>query len=537
VEFPQIRRLQCGHSWEVIVQADNAMTAGGDGKRPEEDLAPISVRERRPVPERPVPERPGIFPLRGEPGRDRQMQATWQSFGGDMGEAVRAVLAGGRSPPEIAYAIGEIVHNYFRTRGVTLTSYELRRRVADLLVQHGRDRHALRASGPLVTFDREPAETGAGSAAAIDAAEPVAADAACEPPPSALVAVSPRDDDAALLADATARVRARLDGDLAYSRRSVVVEAIQAVLRQAVPDDADRRQRLVRLMLVDLCGLGPIERLWADRSVRAIFVNGPALIQVERNGVIETSSETFRDQAHWLEVAVRLARRPRTGAASAAVPIRLRDGSEGVVLFAPAAPAGPVAVLRRAPPGEATFEHLIAMGCLDGRMADLLRIAARSRLNVLVTGPDGSGKTALLAAIARDFGDGRIATLARDRTFDWPSSSKVELVAVPQAPFATMLAAGAQLRPDLLLACGSRGIVAAGEPSQLVSLPCGAIDLTVRLQSTTSGLFVVAMMEDASGAPLFAYEIGEFHRRTDRPSFVRDVLDAGYGEALSSALR
>ena len=65
------------------------------------------------------------------------MQATWRSFCRDRLEAVRGVLAAGRSPPEIAYQLGELLHNHFRTRGVTLTSYELRRLVAELLALHG----------------------------------------------------------------------------------------------------------------------------------------------------------------------------------------------------------------------------------------------------------------------------------------------------------------------------------------------------------------------------------------------------------------
>ena len=70
-----------------------------------------------------------------------------------MEGAVRAALDTSRSPPEIAYAIGGIVHNYFRTRGVTLTSYELRRLVAELLVLRQRAEPA----PPLVTFTAEPA--------------------------------------------------------------------------------------------------------------------------------------------------------------------------------------------------------------------------------------------------------------------------------------------------------------------------------------------------------------------------------------------
>ena len=93
-----------------------------------------------------------IFPLRGDVTRGRQMQETWRAFGAEMEDAVRTALDASRSPPEIAYAIGGIVHNYFRTRGVTLTSYELRRLVGELLAL----RQSAEPAVPLVTFTAGP---------------------------------------------------------------------------------------------------------------------------------------------------------------------------------------------------------------------------------------------------------------------------------------------------------------------------------------------------------------------------------------------
>jgi type IV secretory pathway ATPase VirB11/archaellum biosynthesis ATPase len=224
-----------------------------------------------------------------------------------------------------------------------------------------------------------------------------------------------------------------------------------------------------------------------------------------------------------------------------------------VVLFPPAAPDGPVVALRRGAPGEATFERLISAGRLNRPMADLLRIAARSRLNVLVVGPARAGKSALLAAIARDMGDARLVTVAPHRGFSWPSPAKVELVTSRQAPFAAVLPAAAQLRVDLLiadslgaddapalnhlLARGMRGIVAAGEARAMTRLARDKVDLVVRLGPAGDGLFVVASMEDATGAELFAHrEHGTFHRRAATASFAGTVQKAGYGEALASVL-
>ena len=177
----------------------------------------------------------------GDANRGREMQAAWRSFCRDRLEAVRGVLDAGRSPPEIAYQLGELLHNHFRTRGVTLTSYELRRLVAELLSLHdpadephepaptpppatrrhcprhryrhhyrrllprrSRRRRRSRASPrarpraaappavvPVVAFEREPQQPWPGDVP--QAPPPAVADKALEPPPSPIVKVAPRE--------------------------------------------------------------------------------------------------------------------------------------------------------------------------------------------------------------------------------------------------------------------------------------------------------------------------------------------------------
>lgn len=495
-------------------------------------------------------ERPlDIFPLPGDVNRGRLMRETWRAFATEMSGVVAVTLAGGCTPPEIAYALGELVHNYFRTRGVTLTSYELRRLVADLLVRHD-SRRERAADGALVSFAAEPAArqsswTGAEAAAS----SPAVSEAAYASPPSRLVTMTPRDVDAARSAAIVTKVRAMLACDPMGLPRKAVVDAIDAVLDSAPEAQAARRHALARLALSELCGLGPIDRLWADRSIRAVFVNGPAWIHVERDGAIEPSHERFRDRAHLAEIVGRLVGR----SSSSTVAVNLRDGSEGVVVLPPAAPSGPVLSLRRGEPGRATLERLVAGGKLSQPMADLLRIATRSRLNVLVVGPQRTGKTALLAALARDLGDARIVTLARHREFRWPSASKVELTTSPQAAFDALLAAGARLLPDhflvdsprpaeapalgALLSQGMRGVVVGGEPQAMAAVPRAAIDLLVSV-GHHAGSFVVVSMDDAAGAQIFAHgPDGGFLRRTTTPSFADTVQERGYGEALSRTLR
>ena len=144
-------------------------------------------------------------------------------------------------------------------------------------------------------------------------------------------------------------------------------------------------------------------------------------------------------------------------------------------------------------------------------------------------------------------------TLARHREFRWLQASKVELVVPSDAAFASLLAAGAQLRPDLLivdpvrrgdapavvelLSRGGRGTVAALEPPVAAIMSRIAVDLVVRLARRHDGLLGVVSMEDSNAAPIFVHEDGRFHRRTTAPSFAGLVHKAGYGAALSSALR
>ncbi len=618
-----------------------------------------------------------IFPQRTDATRARQMQDTWVAFFSEMTGAVKGILENGRSPPEIAYAIGETLHNYFRTRGVTLTSYELRRLVIELLDLQGRVRRAKPESpaGPelaqpelfdnggtatLVSFADERAEAEMPWVGDEPVKQgPAVPDAVFEPPPSNLVSlpvrdgggqpaaqppqgsvapisaplkvwptVAPRPDTAPPVAEAppapprifkpasvptsppsapiqappalppqnrpsrnpvppapvaqrpaenpaaatgttadllpivVAALRARpplISGQA--TNRDAVLRAIDAGIddilqRRGEQLRADARQRLGHLAFSELYGLGLIDRLWADRTVSALLINGPGSVYVERNGVLEAAPETFRDAAHLGEVASRLARRSVAGrSAIGLADFQLRDGT-GTVVFPPAAPSGPVIVVRRTEAGAATFEGLLTAGTLSQPMADLLRLANRARLNVLVSGAPGVGKTGLLAAMARDLGKpARIASVAREREFRSNAASMVEFVAqaTPEASYPALVGVAGRLRPDLLLldsvraedtpailerlAMGDRGIVAnAGHAATARTLE-PSVDMILRLERGGDGVNRVVAVQDPAGFTLFAYENGNFARLNGEPAFAAALRAAGFAEALQKILK
>jgi pilus assembly protein CpaF len=290
--------------------------------------------------------------------------------------------------------------------------------------------------------------------------------------------------------------------------------------------------------------MGLLDRLWSDRSVQAIFVNGPQSVFIERGGTLHGVKEVFRDEAHLGELVARLVGRPETGMAE----FQLRDGTTGIVILPPHAPSGPVLTMRRADPGQATLDKLVAAGALDQPVAELLRLAARGRLNMLVTGPQYCGKTALLAALVRDLEPSvRVVTVAAHRHFAWPMASKAELVAAPPVSIAKLIPPAAKLEPGLLvlddvalqdvaalaerLLRGAPGTLAALASEAMSDALIRSVDLVARIDRG-DGVFRVVTVEDSTGAMVFRHENGKLERGTTTPAFAATLQARGHGAAL-----
>jgi pilus assembly protein CpaF len=165
--------------------------------------------------------------------------------------------------------------------------------------------------------------------------------------------------------------------------------------------DADRR-RLTDEIKNELLGLGPLEALLADDEVSDILINGYDQVFVERRGRLYKTDVTFRDVQHLMSTIDRIVSQVgrRVDEASPMVDARLWDGSRFNAIIPPLALDGPSVSIRRFGKDPLTIESLIRYGALDARMAEFLSAIVRARLNILICGGTGSGKTTMLNCLS-----------------------------------------------------------------------------------------------------------------------------------------
>jgi pilus assembly protein CpaF len=196
-------------------------------------------------------------------------------------------------------------------------------------------------------------------------------------------------------------VAAKLEREeLARQLTDVVGEIIVELKLQL--NHAEQRQ-LVTLLLDDMLGLGPIEPLLGDEGITDIMVNGPKRVYVERKGKLELTDVVFRDNSHVMSVATRIVTQVgrRIDESSPLVDARLLDGSRVNIIVPPLAIDGPSISIRKYSKKSITLDVMARQANVSAAMASVLKIAARSRLNILISGGTGSGKTTLLNAMSQ----------------------------------------------------------------------------------------------------------------------------------------
>lgn len=171
---------------------------------------------------------------------------------------------------------------------------------------------------------------------------------------------------------------------------------------QGVALNAVEYQRLVEELLDEVLGLGPLEPLLKDPTVSDILVNTYSQVYVERFGQLERTAAGFKDDRHLIRIIQKIvsAVGRRVDESQPWVDARLADGSRVNALVPPCAVDGPLLSIRKFAKIPYTIERLIENGSMTDEIAELMEMVVRSRLNVLVSGGTGSGKTTMLNALS-----------------------------------------------------------------------------------------------------------------------------------------
>ncbi len=175
----------------------------------------------------------------------------------------------------------------------------------------------------------------------------------------------------------------------------VVSEII--VMRQLILSASEQRQ-VIESICDDVLGLGPLEPLMNQDDISDIMVNHSGKIYIERNGKIELTEITFRDNAQLMNICQRIvtAVGRRVDEASPICDARLMDGSRVNVIARPLAIDGAALTIRKFQKQKLTLDDLVSYGSVSKQCAQLLEVIGACRLNILVSGGTGSGKTTLL---------------------------------------------------------------------------------------------------------------------------------------------
>ena len=188
--------------------------------------------------------------------------------------------------------------------------------------------------------------------------------------------------------------------------RDAVMETIRGLVREllaaeSIPLNLEERDELIRQVLDEIFGLGPLQPLMDDPTIADILVNTCESVYVERNGRLERTDVRFHDDQHLLQVIDRIVSSVgrRIDDVSPMVDARLPDGSRVNAIIPPLAIDGPHLSIRKFNDEGLSAEDLVRMDTLSEPMLRLLQGVVRARLNVLISGGTGAGKTTLIRTI------------------------------------------------------------------------------------------------------------------------------------------
>ena len=369
-------------SLQSRLQALNARRAGGAAPAAPEPRAPAPVAT--------------IGPKRNDMSLDEAKLFVEPA----IAAAIDGATARAKSRAELARMVDEVVRATLEEKKVTLSALTQRDLITSLLnsIVDRAQREAPQREAPQHAAPAAPAQaaprTGQVSAsrASIDLAIPKIY-------PLVMERIDPE-------------VASKLQRpELARQLQSVVGEIL---IEQKIQLNQLEQRDLVTVLLDDMLGLGPIEPLLADETVSDILVNGPKQVYIERKGKLELTGVTFRDNGHVMAIATRIvtAIGRRIDESTPLVDARLADGSRVNIIAPPLAIDGASISIRKFSKKTITLDTMAKSGSISPEMAVVLKIASRARLNIVISGGTGSGKTTTLNALSQMIDEGeRICTI------------------------------------------------------------------------------------------------------------------------------
>ena len=225
--------------------------------------------------------------------------------------------------------------------------------------------------------------------------------------------------------------------------------------------------QIVQSVVNRMVGLGPIEPYLNDSQVTEIMVNAPDEIFVEKDGELEPVEVSFRDEQHILNVIDRIVAPlgRRVDESTPFVDARLPDGSRVNAIIPPLALRSPALTIRRFSADPFTLKRLVKMESIDKKMAGFLQACIRARLNILISGGTGSGKTSTLNALARCIPKGeRLVTIEDTAELQLTATNLVSLESRPpniegagEVNIRTLVFNALRMRPDRIIVGEVRG--------------------------------------------------------------------------------
>jgi pilus assembly protein CpaF len=250
-------------------------------------------------------------------------------------------------------------------------------------------------------------------------------------------------------------------------RREVAGLVSQVLSDEGRPMRAEEFKQLIDELLDEVLGFGPLEPLLADPTINDILVNSHSSVYVERFGVLEKSRARFRDERHLLRIIDKIVSRVgrRIDESTPWVDARLEDGSRVNAIIRPCAIDGPSVSIRKFSRNPLTLERMVEINTLTPAAATLIKGLVEARLNVLISGGTGSGKTTMLNAMSSKIGrNERVVTIEDAAELQLQQDHVVRLETRPPGPAGNgavtqrdLVRNALRMRPDRIIVGEVRG--------------------------------------------------------------------------------